>query len=282
MIGIFLQLLASGFVEISETIGKNNVRKQTESVWVMGFLNGLCATVGLVIVISLIRGWDSMTLYAWPTLLIRMGMELVHAVLTLTAIVQADRSTYGFIRVGTIPLIILVEMLLFGVFLSGWQIIGILLICTAMLFLALNHGLSKKGIWYVLIGTVMAAVQIPLFRYNITHGNSVELEQLIIVATTCVLFLIVAKRKKLISTKILRNHTKWLIPSSFYGLGVVIAGYAFLFAPASVLTATARAAGIMAAVLAGHWMFKEKHFVVKIIGFIGCAAGVILLALGAS
>lgn len=88
----------------------------------------------------------------------------------------ADRSTYGFLRVLTIPLLLLVDLAL-GYSLSQGQIVGVSILTLSVLLLLLNHGLRTKGIGFVLLSAVNAVVTLSLFKYDITHFNSVEVEQ---------------------------------------------------------------------------------------------------------
>jgi hypothetical protein len=279
MFGIILQLIGSFLDEASQSIGKDSVQKNLEDAWTLGFLNAFMSLIGLLIIITFIRGWDHMTFSAWPTFLVRVILLLIQSVTTVIALVQSERSTFGFLRVGTIPIILLIDVVL-GVVLSGWQVLGMMCIAGTVLILSLNHGLSKKGLGYLLYSTVSAAIQLSLLRYNVTHGNSVELEQFGVMLLVAPMFYVLAVRaghpgplKKL-------KHKPIALQSGMQGISMIIGSYSFLYAPASILLATARGAGVMTAVLAGHWYFHEKRFLLKLFGFIGCAAGIILLSIG--
>lgn len=279
MFGIILQIIGSFLEEVSETIGKDNVRKKLEDVWTFGFLNAFMSLVGLLFIITFVQGWSEMTLYAWPTFLIRALLLQVQSIATVIALVKAERSTFGFLRVGTIPLILFIDMFM-GVALSGWQVIGMLFIAATILILSMNHGLDKKGIVYVLYGTVSAAIQLSLFRYNVTHGNSVELEQLGVMLLVAPVFYILARRAGHPSPLTYLKRAPIALQSGLHGAALIVGSYAFLYAPASILLATARGSAVMAAVLAGHWYFHEKRFALKLLGFIGCAIGILLLSIG--
>ncbi len=278
MFGILLQLIASFFEEASESLGKDNVRRHLESPWVMGLLNAFVSAVILFALITLIRGWDVMTLHAWPTFLLRAVLLLTQSVAVILAIVKSERSTFGFLRVGTIPLLLLLDLLV-GVSVSGLQVVGMMLISGTILFMLLNHGLSRNGLWYVIYTTVSAAFQLSLFRYNATHGNSVELESFLMMVMISLLFYVLARKHGNHPFAVFRLKRP-LVQGTLHGVAMVFGSYAFLYAPASILLASARGAGIMASVFAGHWMFHEKKLGLKLLAFVGCAIGIILLAFG--
>jgi hypothetical protein len=276
MFGILLQIIGTFTEEVSESLGKDNVRRRIEKVWTLGFLNALLALIGLLFIMTFIRGWDAMTMNAWPTFAIRAVLLVVQSVMTIKAIVVAERSTFGFLRVGTIPLILAIDMAL-GVALSGWQVVGMLCIAATILLLSLNHGLRKKGIGYVLFGTIASAIQLSLLSYNITHGNTVELEQLGVMCLVVPVFYILARQAGEGSPFAALRSRRVFAQSSLHGAAMILGSYAFLYAPASVLLATARGSAVMASVLTGHWFFHERKFSLKIAGFVGCAIGIILL-----
>jgi hypothetical protein len=279
MFGILLQVISSVFEEISQSFGKDYVQKKRETAWTMGFLNSFIPVVGYLLVVTFIQGWEHMTIQAWPTFLIRCVLLSAQAVTTILAIVIAERSTFGFLRVGSIPLILLIDLML-GVSVSGWQVLGMTFIAGTLLVLSLNHGITKKGIGFVLFSTASAAVQLSLYRYNLTQGNSVEIEQIGPLLCVAATFLYLAWREKTPSPFRSLTNIPVVSQGALHGLAVMVGGYAFLYAPASVLLATGRAGGVIAAILAGHWYFKEKYFVLKIAGFVGCALGIIFLTIG--
>ena len=279
MFGILLQIIGTFTEEVSEALGKDNVRRRIEKIWTLGFLNALMAFIGLLFIITFFRGWDTMTLHTWPTFIIRALIFVVQSAMTIKAIVHSERSTFGFLRVGTIPLILVIDLFL-GVLLSGWQILGMLCIAGTILLLSLNHGLSRKGIGYVLFGTVSAAIQLSLLSYNVKHGNTVELEQLGVMCVVIPAFYYLARRAGEGSPLQALRQRRVLLQSSLHGGAMILGSYAFLYAPASVLLAAARGSAVMASVLTGHWFFHEKKFALKIAGFIGCAIGIALLMSG--
>jgi hypothetical protein len=280
MFGVILQIIGTFLEEVSETLGKDNVRRRLESAWTLGFANAVAALVALLFVITCITGWGSMQMQSWPTFVLRVLLLQIQSVATVLAIVHAERSTFGFLRVGSIPLIVLIDIFIVGVALTGWQVLGMTLIAGTILLLTMNHGLSKKGIGYVLVGTVGAAVQLSLLRYNVTHGNSVELEQLGVMLVVAPTFYVLAKQHGSVAPLHVFRRWRNMVQSGLHGIAVVIGGYAFLFAPASILLAAGRAAAVMAAVLAGHLYFHEKKFIIKLLAFVGCAVGIILITLG--
>lgn len=275
MFGVLLQLISSFVEECAETIGKDNVRKHLETALGMGFLNALFTTAIFIVTITFVRGWDAMTLNAWPTFLIRTALLILQAAATVQAIAITERSTFGFVRAGTMPLLLMIDVAM-GVQVTGWQVVGMICIVGTILILMMNHGLSKKGMGLLLYTMASAAIQLSLYRYNITHGNSVELEQLLSTLAVGAGLYALVTREGANPFKLIRRPRPAL-QSGLNAVANLIGGYAFLYAPASVILSTGRAASVMAAVLAGHLYFKEKKFSQKLIAFVGCAIGIILL-----
>jgi len=63
------------------------------------------------------------------------------------------------------------------------------------------------------------------------------------------------------------------------GAGSVVMSFAYLFAPASIITTAKRAFSILWATLSGTFYFHEKHFLLKLLSFALIVGGLILLIL---
>ena len=178
MFGLFLVLIASAFSEIGVSIGKTEVEKRKDSIYSMGFFSLFIGTV-FFFLIALLKNSFVFSLASLPTFILRVILEIALINFTVFAIVKADRSTFSFIKVGTLPLLVAADLVL-GYELRDYQILGIGIIIFALAVLLFNHGINKKGIAYAALSAILAAATLSLFKYNITKYNSVEAEQGII------------------------------------------------------------------------------------------------------
>ncbi len=279
MFGVILSSIGAFFEELASSIGKKQVKRKEESIYAMGFLNELMAFCGFVLIILFSGKASGLTLMVWPTALLRLALSLFQGYVTVNAIAKADRSTFGFIRTGTIPLLLIMDMVA-GTFISGYQILGMLCISAGLLFLYMNHGFSKHGLWYVILSTVNAALTIGLYKYNITHGNSVELEQLLTIAASLVFFYVMSRYHAQEHPFALMKKPLLALQSGAIGVASVVESFAYLFAPASVILAATRSSTVVLTVLTGGVYFHEKNVKAKIFSLVAFVAGIILLAVG--
>ncbi|MFA5185415.1 MAG: hypothetical protein WC551_02920 [Patescibacteria group bacterium] len=277
MFGILLMLSGTFFEELSTTAGKINVRKHLETPFSFGFIStGMQAVLFALIIIvrhnSVVFSWESV-----PMLATRVVLEIVHATITLYAITRADRSTFGFIRTLTIPSVLAIDLVLGYSF--GWaNLTGIFLIILALLFLFMNHGLSKRGSILSLSSALLAAVTTSLFKYSVTHYNSPEIDQAVVNGVMLVYFYFMAQfifKEDAVKTFF---NKRGLAQSSIAALGGLAGSYAYLFAPAAVLMAARRAMSVFWSVLSGRTVFHERRLAVKLIALFACAIGLSLLA----
>ncbi|MBI2108869.1 MAG: hypothetical protein HYT93_01625 [Parcubacteria group bacterium] len=277
MIGVLLVLVSSFFEEISDSIGKHTVSQKKESLYTFGFLALLWGTIFLLIS-GFIRDAFIFSSASIPTLGIRIILEIVQLHVTLLAITVAERSTFGFLRILTIPLLLAVDVFL-GYSIGTYEIWGIGLIVLALIVLFINHGIKKSGAGLVLFIAINAVATISLYKYNITHFNSVEVEQGIVYIALLIYSFAMAK----IVAK--ENPVTFLLKPLFLGqsiaagIGTIFISFAYLFGAASVITTVKRAAAILWAMLSGGVYFKEKGFFVKALSLLLIIIGLIFLAL---
>ncbi|MBI2063659.1 MAG: hypothetical protein HYT65_01545 [Candidatus Yanofskybacteria bacterium] len=151
------------------------------------------------------------------------------------------------------------------------------MIVAALLVLSLNHGIQREGLGLVAYSTVGAVATISLYKYNITNFNSVETEQFLMHLFLLVFFYFAAIRKHEQNPLKLLKEKIFFTQSFTEGLGSVLISFAYLFAPASIITSAKRSASVFWAILSGSIYFHEKNITVKIISFMLLVAGVILL-----
>lgn len=276
MIPVIVTAIGGFFEELGTSIAKQNILAKAASIYTIGFLNTLS---GAIILFSTTVFFNQDFIFSYdslPTFSLRVILEIFQAYVTMVALSLADRSTHGFLRVLTLPLLLLVDAVL-GYALTVYQVIGVSIIVFAFIFLFINHGIKKKGSLFVLFSALNAVITISLYKYDITHYNSVVAEQIMIFIILSVYFLCMAvfisKENPLMALK----NRKLLLQPVLHGLGGTILSFAYALAPASVITSAKRSVEVMWSVLSGHVIFREKHFAVKAIAFALIAAGIAFL-----
>ncbi len=274
-VGLLLILISSLALEVSSSIGKAQVKKRHETLAVMGFLGVFWSCIWFGI-IGLAGAEFSFSVASVPTFGLRLGLEILLMHITLKALVTADRSTYSFLHLVTVPVLLIVDLVL-GYEIKAGQIAGIVLLVFTLSWLFHHPGISRKGTGLIVASSLLAVVTTSLFKYDITHYNSVLAEQSIVLVTLLGFFWWQAKRHR-------TNPWSYLLrplpqAQSFVGgLGVMLLSYAFLFAPASVVMAARRTLAVLWSVLAGNIYFRERHFHLKLgaVGLVGI--GLMLVA----
>jgi len=278
MIGIILITIGSFFREISDSIGKTEVKHHKESLFTMAFLNLIWAAIFFIIICVIKNDAFIFNLASWPTFTIRAFLEIVQTYISVLAIVKANRSTYGFVRTITIPLLLLVDFTL-GYKIGFFPIIGMLIIMFTILILFLNDGFSKKGVGFVVFSAVNAVATISLFKYDITYYNSVVAEQLFMTVILLIFFIFFALIKGHENPFIFLKQPIFFLQSFSFGIGGVIQSFAYNYGAASIINAAERSLSIFWSLVSGKVYFAEKNMILKFIIFILLLAGLILFAL---
>jgi hypothetical protein len=194
---------------------------------------------------------------------------------SLSAVIAADRSTFSFLRTLTIPLLLVSDLAL-GYDISTLQVAGIALIVIAFLFLFTNHGLSRRGKLLSLCSGLLAVVTITLYKYDIANYNSVTAEQSIVYVVMLAAMLFASKYYGHENVFASLLKPRLFVQSLIAGVATVPLSYAYLYAPASVITAAKRAFEILGSIVSGQAYFREKHLIVKVSALALIAAGVVL------
>lgn len=275
MFGILLTAFSSSLEEIGSTIGKRKMRDGSASLYSIGFLNLLGGAIFLGI-IGLVRDSFVFSLASLPTFIPRLILEIILVHITIRALAKADRSTFGFIRTGTIPLLLLTDVVL-GYSITFNQLSGILIAALGLLFMFMNHGIRSEGALLTALSAIGAAATITLYKYNITYFNSVEAEQLIVLLVLLVQFFVCAVVLKGENPFALLRKRAFFTEAAVMGIGQVGLSFAFLLAPASIITTAKRSLEVLAGIISGHRHFKEQRPVIKIIGLAIITVGLYLI-----
>lgn len=277
MFGLLLTLAATFFGEAHDSIGKRAVSEGRQSIYTMGFLSLLWGFLFFLFIIVFIRQEFLFSLDSLPTFLPRAILEVVLAHVSMLAITRADRSTFSLIRIGTLPLLLATDLVL-GYSMSAWALTGVSVIVAAFLFVFWSHAVSKTGIGYVVFTAVTAAATLSLFKWNITHFNSVEAEQSSILLILLGYFFVMARYKAGENPLLFLRRPLFLFQSLAAGLAEVLMSFAYLFGTASVITAAKRGLSVLFAILSGNLYFNERNLVAKLAIFLFLVVGLLLLA----
>ncbi len=286
MLGILLTAGSAFVEEVSASIGKWETAHGKENVFSFGFLSYFWATIFLFVFAFLIPkdffasgfpGGFVFNMASLPTFLPRVGLEILQALAGAYALVIADRSTVGFLHIITIPLLLVVDIAL-SYSVGMPQIAGMSLIIVSLVLIFINHGIKRRGAWLVVFCAVNAVATISLFKYDVTHFNSVEAEQGIVNLVLVIFFFVMALAKTNQNPFRLLMCPVFFTQSFLMGAGGSVMGFAYYFGTASVITSAKRALNILFAMLSGHVYFREKKLWIKVMSFILITLGLVLLA----
>ena len=242
MFGIILTAIGSFFDETSSSFGKWEVLHKRENIYTYGFLNVFWLLI-IFIIFAIIKDNFIFNPASIPIFAILIVLEIFQMYSSLHAVVESDRSTFGFILIGTLPLLLVVDTFL-GYEISLFALIGICIMILGLIFLFINHGLNKKGIGYVIFSTINAVATISLYKYCITHYNSVEAQQIITSVLLLIFLFIMSMYKFKINPFKFIFKKEFLAQSLSKGVGGTMLSLAYLYAPASIITAGKRSFSI--------------------------------------
>ncbi|EKE10912.1 MAG: hypothetical protein ACD_15C00177G0002 [uncultured bacterium] len=276
MVGMLLIFVGSFFVEIFDSIGKNKVNNHEESRSTMAFLSVFWGAIFLFLIAIFKEGSFVFQVASLPILLVRVVLDIIQTYVTVTAISRADRTTFGFIRIITIPLLLLVDVYL-GYEITPLAMGGVFIIIMGLMALSLNKGIGKDGVGWVTFSAVNGVITISLFKYNITHFNSVVADQLLVYMMTLIFFTLFSVFREKENPFAFLKKPQFLLQSVSVGIGGIIESFAYNYGAASVITAAKRVGSIFWSVVSGGLYFHEQKIMVKILIFFILATGIVFL-----
>ncbi len=275
MLGILFASIGSLFVEVGASIGKYEVSKKREDIYTMAFLNHL-GPILLFLCLLLWQGKFQFSLASLPFWGLQMISEGMHIWLGGKATVVADRSTWGFLRMGTVPLLLIIDAFT-GYEIQPLQYVGIGIIVFTLYLLYQKNGFSKKGVFWVIAATINAALAIALYKHAITYYNSVAAHQfvsgIVLLGFITILCRIHRHRHPL---ALLHNKLMFGQFASF-AVGGILDSFAYVFAPASIIVTAKRCAAAFFTVLTGNFYFHEDKLLVKMMALVVLFLGLLFL-----
>jgi len=277
MFGVIIIFFSTFFDELVNSINKAKLNQKQISIYSLSIINYLAPAI-FFIGINIVKWQFNFSLASWPTLGTRAVVEIILTYITFEAIAQADRSTFGFVRVITMPLLLIIDLFL-GYKIKSWQLAGIGIIIFSLFLIFLLHGIKRRGAWLSLISAVLAVITIALYKYDITYYNSVAAEQ------TIIYIILLAFLSGLAFFKAKENPFSFFRQKTFCFLSLInivpsfLNSYAYTFAPASVILSAYRSSAVFWSMISGKVYFKEKHFLIKMLYLTLLIIGIVLLAI---
>ncbi len=275
MIGLILTAIGTSLDEWAISAGRSEVFNKKENIYTFGFLNYFWIFI-LLIIIAITKGsfvFDPNSIYLMVVFVI---LEILQVYMSLHATIIADRSTCGFLMIITIPLLLVVDKVL-GYNISYLDLIGVSVIVVGLIILLINHGLNKKGIWYVIFSAINAVATISIYKYSITNYNSVEAQYIIALFFILIFLLVMSFWRYKENPLIYLFKRKLFIESFPRGISGVFISFAYLYAPASIITSAKRGFSVLFSIISGNKYFNEKHLTIKILSFTFVVIGLFFL-----
>lgn len=269
MIGLILWIIWTLFEEINNSFTKHKTEKHhflkvwviSAFFWMLIFLL-FWAYKYYFTDIKLYLNPDSI-----PLLTIRLILEILQSYFTILAIKHCDRSTFSIIRILTIPLLVIADIILWYQF-TTYSLIWMSIILLS--FLTFNTKLKKIDYtwwYYALFTTVNAVFTISLFKLSITYyWNSLEIDQFIMLLWIMIFFIIYNYKEDQCSAfKLIIKEKEFLIQWLVIWISSLLISYSYIYLNASEATAIKRAWEIFWAIIAWVIFFKEKNLIIKLL-----------------
>lgn len=269
LIWLLLWIIWTFFEEINSSINKHKSQKHhflkmwviTTFFWMIVFLLSWLYKYYFT-QINLNFNFDSIFL-----LFIRLIFEILQTYFTMQAIQKADRTTFSTIRILTIPLLIIVDIIL-GYNFTFYSFIWMWIILLAFIIFNFRWKIINFKWWqYVLFTAINAVFTISIFKYSITHyWNSVEIDQFFILSWILLFFIIYNyKKNKSCALKLIIQEKQFLFQWIAIWLASLILSYSYLYLNASEATMIKRAWEMFWSIIAWYLFFKESHIYKKLI-----------------
>jgi hypothetical protein len=280
MWGVLLTGIGTFFEEVGTSLGKTQVSERRYGIYSLGWIQSSASALFFLILSLVHRQAFYFSAASIPFFGLRILLEVTLAHLSCLAVIKAERSTFSFIRTGTIPLLLIIDAW-GGYRFTLFQIIGIGIIITTLGLFFLTRTLNSNGAGLTILCTILAAATISLYKYTITHYNSVAADQLLISIPIILYFSYSA---------LFRAHERpWhfltqpqVIVQVACGAITGLAGnYAYVFAPASVIVAARRSTAVLWSIISGKMYFKEQKILFKLGIVVLLSIGIIAITISA-
>ncbi len=278
MLVILLVLSTTFMQEVSGSLGKSSIRERRETVYNAAFLSEFWTVIFLLITLAFGASFK-WAIASLPTVMIRLALEIFLGYIFAELLVKAERSTVGFLQLLTIPLLLAVDLIL-GYDISVLQVCGVMIMFLA-LGMAFHHNpRGKRGAGLAVLSALVGVATTSLYKYNITHYNSVVGEQVVVTSAVLLFFFVASVASGKSPVKLLARPLTGTQALSNGAAGALMS-FAYSFAPASVVMALKRTFALGWTIISGHTYFHEKTLKQKVYSGVVMAIGLALLVLPA-
>lgn len=275
MFPALLILTSTLSTELSSSMGKQLVKQRRENIYDLAFLGIFWGTV--IMVLTLAFGAEfRVTLASLPTLIARIILEFALLITIAEATIKADRSTVGYMRLITIPLMLVVDIAL-GYHISTFQLAGIAVMFFAMVAAFRHSPSGKRGAWIAVLSGIIGVGTVSLYKYNITHFNSVAGEQITVLVIVCIGFHYLSYRQSRRSPLRLLFRPATSTQALADGLAIPLESFAYSLAPASLVMAYKRSFALIWSIIFGGTRFHEHSIGRKLTSAALMCVGIVLL-----
>jgi hypothetical protein len=275
MLPVLLVLTSTFSLEASMSLGKRNVSQRRETVFDMCFLGLFWALVVLLITLAFGATWH-VSLASLPTLVVRILLEALLVYNLAETTVMADRTTMAFLRLLTIPLLLVVDISL-GYHITNVQLAGIGVMFCALVLAFRHNARSRRGAWRAVLSAIIAVGTVSLYKYDITNYNSVVGEQSVVLSALIIFFLFMARRQKRSPLALLLKPNTGT-QSLANGISIALESFALSLAPASIIITLKRSFAVVWAIVFGGVYFHEHSLKRKVSSGALLALSLILIA----
>lgn len=267
MYWFLLAFLGTFFEEATNTITKKqSLKYNIIQVWIIiSFFSLIFFFLWGVIKILIFHKHIYVNPHGLFLLWVRIFFEILQSYFTIIAIKKADRSTFALIRILTIPLLVIVDIILWYSF-SFLSVLGLVIILLIFIIISLSKNkINFTWWWYVLFTTINAVITLSLFKYSISvYGDSVEFDQFIVIFCITLFYLTLLFKNKYKIPNVFKDRLFLLQWVSMW-IATVLLSFSYLFFNASIATAIKRGGEMFWSILYWYKVFNEKNIKYKLL-----------------
>ena len=263
MINIFIISLVWTFLSESSTSKLKQVWENL-TFYQKWFILNIIKIIFLILVLLSIWKWEfDFNVISITLLILYSLLWILFTYFAINAINKADRSTNSLFSVIILPILLFWDIMIWYD-INMYHIIWVIFIVSVLILSSYKWSISTKWLSYVIWAQIVASMWITIYKFMITNYSSVEAISIIdsFLMLSIFFFIIiyniwfnwVKDCLKINSLKI------WFLSAIWQTLWL----FAYLFWPASIVTAIKRMLQMFWWVMFWHFVFKEENFWKKI------------------
>lgn len=276
MITVLLATISSFIDQLGFSIIKKveNDEVHTQDVWTTALITWLSSSI-LIFVITVVKGKYLLDQSIVWIFIPRIILEIIQLYVTFKALKIAELSSFNFIRVFTIVLVVIFELIFLKTSPDLYQYLGILITILAVAY-TFRHGIKQiAGSKFILLSTINAGILVVLTRYQFQHNDPYLNESIVRVFSILILFSISMFKNKF-KFRINKKSLLLLPTKSLVG---ILNLTALSLGNAAIYTTAERGGSLLSSVIVGHKVFKETSLGEKLGVALALSIGIILLTL---